>query len=58
MTFGGLLMGIFTIQPLQSAAIRLALEGGFLDVIAAADGKVVSASEIAKATGYDELLIG
>ncbi|KAL8689022.1 MAG: hypothetical protein Q9218_005211 [Villophora microphyllina] len=41
----------------ESAAIRLALEGGFLDTIVAADGKVITASEIAKATGYDELLI-
>ncbi|KAL8705630.1 MAG: hypothetical protein Q9201_001267 [Fulgogasparrea decipioides] len=46
-----------SIQPLQSAAIRLALEGGFLDAIAAANGHTLTASEIAKKTNYDELLI-
>lgn len=46
------------IQPIQSAAVRLALEGGFLDTVAAAKGKTITASEVAKETGYDELLIG
>ncbi|KAL8727832.1 MAG: hypothetical protein Q9181_005564 [Wetmoreana brouardii] len=44
-------------EPLQSAAIRLALEGGFLDAIAAANGHNITASEIAKKTNYDKLLI-
>ena len=46
------------VQPLQSAAIRLALEGSFLDVIAAANSDIITASDIAQKTGYDELLIG
>ncbi len=45
------------VQPLQSAAIRMAVEAGVLQVIGKEQGKPISAKALAKQTGYDELLI-
>ena len=45
-------------KPLQSAAIRIALEAGVLHAIKKEDGRAVSAAELSNKTGYDELLIG
>ncbi|KAL9045006.1 MAG: hypothetical protein Q9214_001897 [Letrouitia sp. 1 TL-2023] len=45
------------LKPLQNAAIRMVVEGGFLNVIGEHQGKAVSASTISQKTGYDELLI-
>lgn len=46
------------LQPLQSAAIRVALEAGVLHAIEEQGGKDISAADLAEKTGYDELLIG
>ena len=45
-------------QPLQGAAIRMAIEAGVLQIIGKEQGKPISAEALAKQTGYDELLIG
>ncbi|KAG8528780.1 uncharacterized protein KY384_006468 [Bacidia gigantensis] len=44
-------------EPLQSAAIRLALETGVLDAISSLGGKKVTADELADLTKYHALLI-
>ena len=49
---------LMLLQPLQSAAIRVALEAGVLHAIEEHGGGSISAAELAKKTGYDELLIG
>jgi hypothetical protein len=53
-----MLLPLMVPEPLQSAAIRIALEAGVLHIIEKEDGRVVSAAELSNKTGYDELLIG
>ncbi|KAK4692131.1 hypothetical protein P7C71_g5011, partial [Lecanoromycetidae sp. Uapishka_2] len=44
-------------QPIQNAAIRMAVESGVLETIGAAKGKCVTSQELEKETGYDALLV-
>jgi hypothetical protein len=45
-------------KTVQNVCVVAALEMGLLQLLAADRGKSLTASDLAKATGYDELFIG
>ena len=45
------------LQPLRSAAVRMALEANLLQIICENKGKPISAQVLAKITGYNALFI-
>lgn len=49
--------GLIYYQPLQSTAVRMALEAGVLKAICDSDSTSISALNLSKVTGYDALLI-
>ena len=46
------------LQPMQNAAVRMAIEAGLLEAIGASKGRSVTAEDLSKTTGFNALLIG